>query len=228
MNPANCTNFFSKTHLNSCENGRLQRLYCDTVFVKLFRNCLVSLFVAACLRASGQDNAPAPIYHLQDFTGNWRLITNIDSTVTAMESAIHRDGNNVFSRVFILKPVVIKTGVTLGSQGDILNFISQYHPPPIPYTSPAKALETGEEKFNCLEFPEDLVTQAISNGISAQVIGIRFQGKLTGHACAGFPTADGGMLFFDSTPSAGKVSHAWPKISPKDTPANLLKALAED
>ena len=104
--------------------------------------------------------------------------------------------------------MVIKTGVTLGSQGDILNFISQYHPPPIPYTSPAKALETGEEKFNCLEFAEDLVTQAISNGISAQVIGIRFQGKLTGHACAGFPTADGGMLFFDSTPSAGKLSHA--------------------
>jgi peroxiredoxin Q/BCP len=25
----------------------------------------------------------------------------------------------------------------------------------------------------------------------------------------------------------GKVTHAWPKISPKDTPANLLKALAE-
>jgi peroxiredoxin Q/BCP len=25
----------------------------------------------------------------------------------------------------------------------------------------------------------------------------------------------------------GRVSHAWPKISPKDTPANLLKALAE-
>ena len=25
----------------------------------------------------------------------------------------------------------------------------------------------------------------------------------------------------------GKISHAWPKISPKDTPANLLKALAE-
>ncbi|HEY4376842.1 MAG TPA: thioredoxin-dependent thiol peroxidase [Acidimicrobiales bacterium] len=25
----------------------------------------------------------------------------------------------------------------------------------------------------------------------------------------------------------GKVSHAWPKISPKDTPANLLKALKE-
>ena len=25
----------------------------------------------------------------------------------------------------------------------------------------------------------------------------------------------------------GKVSHAWPKISPKDTPKNLLKALAE-
>ncbi len=26
----------------------------------------------------------------------------------------------------------------------------------------------------------------------------------------------------------GKVSHAWPKISPKDTPKKLLKALAED
>ena len=26
----------------------------------------------------------------------------------------------------------------------------------------------------------------------------------------------------------GKVSHAWPKISPKDTPTKLLKALAED
>jgi peroxiredoxin Q/BCP len=25
----------------------------------------------------------------------------------------------------------------------------------------------------------------------------------------------------------GRVSHAWPKISPKDTPSNLLKALAE-
>jgi peroxiredoxin Q/BCP len=25
----------------------------------------------------------------------------------------------------------------------------------------------------------------------------------------------------------GKISHAWPKISPKDTPTNLLKALAE-
>ena len=26
---------------------------------------------------------------------------------------------------------------------------------------------------------------------------------------------------------AGKVSHAWPKVSPKDTPLNLLAALAE-
>ena len=25
----------------------------------------------------------------------------------------------------------------------------------------------------------------------------------------------------------GKISHAWPKVSPKDTPKNLLKALAE-
>ena len=27
---------------------------------------------------------------------------------------------------------------------------------------------------------------------------------------------------------SGKISHAWPKISPKDTPKNLLKALAAD
>ena len=27
---------------------------------------------------------------------------------------------------------------------------------------------------------------------------------------------------------SGKISHAWPKISPKDTPKNLLKALAGD
>jgi len=27
--------------------------------------------------------------------------------------------------------------------------------------------------------------------------------------------------------AAGKISHAWPKISPKDTPTNLLAALAE-
>lgn len=26
----------------------------------------------------------------------------------------------------------------------------------------------------------------------------------------------------------GTISHAWPKVSPKDTPKNLLKALAED
>jgi len=25
----------------------------------------------------------------------------------------------------------------------------------------------------------------------------------------------------------GKISHAWPKISPKDTPTNLLRALSE-
>ena len=40
------------------------------------------------------------------------------------------------------------------------------------------------------------------------MIGIKFKGKLIGHACAGFPTAEGRTLYFDSTPSAGHVSRA--------------------
>ena len=161
--------------------------------------------LATRLYAGGQDEV-APIYHLQDFAGSWRLVTNIDSTVTATERAIERDGNEVFSRVYLLKPVVIKTGVALGTEAEIRDFISQYKPPHIPYTSPAMALETGTEKFNCLEFAEDIVAQALTNGISAEVIGIKLQGHLVGHACAGFPTVDGTTLYFDSTPGAGKFS----------------------
>ncbi len=177
--------------------------------VKLIRFCV--LILAACLRASGQDDlAPllTPVYHIRDFSSDWKLLTNIDSTITAMERSIHRDGNKVYSRVLVLKPVTVKAGVNLGTESTILHFISQYHPPHIAYTSPTKSMETGEAKFNCLEFAEDVVSQATSNGISAEVIGIKLQGKLVGHACAGFPTADGGMLYFDSTPGAGKFSHA--------------------
>ena len=192
--------------LNSCETGSLQRLYCRPVPLKLLRFCLLPLVLAACLRASGQD-ALVPLYHLWDFSGNWKLVTNIDSTVTAMEYGVHRDGNKVYSRVLVLKPVTVQAGVSLGTESTIANFISQYHPPHVAYTSPAKAAETGEQKFDCLEFAEDIVSQAVSNGISAEVIGIKLQGKLTGHACAGFPTADGQMLYFDSTPGAGKFSH---------------------
>jgi hypothetical protein len=175
------------------------------VFPKTFRFWLLFGLLAIRLSADGQ-NAVVPLYHLQDFTGPWRLVTNLDSTVTAMETAIHRDGNEVYSRVLALKPVIIKTGITPGTRAGIRNFIQQYTPPQIPYTSPAVAKETGTEKFNCLEFAEDIVSHASDDGISAEVIGIKLKGKMIGHACAGFPTADGDFLYFDSTPNAGKIS----------------------
>jgi TPR repeat protein len=177
----------------------------STVFLKLLRYWLLPWLLAVPFFADGQD-AAVSIYHLQDFVGNWQLVTNIDSTVTATERAIERDGNEVFSRVFSLKPVIVKVGVGLGTEAEVRHFINSYRPPHIPYTSPATALATGTEKFNCLEFAEDIVAQAITNGISAEVIGIKLAGRLVGHACAGFPTRDGGILYFDSTPSAGRFS----------------------
>ncbi len=172
----------------------------------MFRFWLLFGWLAIRLSAHGQD-ALTPLYHFRDFIGSWQLITNRDSTITAIETAIHRDGDQVYSRVLTLKPVVIKTGITRGTESDIRSFIEQYTPPPIPYTSPKVAKETGAEKFNCLEFAEDIVSQAGSNGISAEVIGIKLKGRRIGHACAGFPTADGDFLYFDSTPGAGKISH---------------------
>jgi len=177
----------------------------STLMLKLLQYWLLPGLLATRLYAGGQDEV-APLYHLQDFAGTWRLVTNIDSTVTATEKAIQRDGNEVYSRVFSLKPVVIKAGVSRGTEAEIRDFIGEYKPPHIPYTSPAMARETGTEKFNCLEFAEDLVAQAITNGISAEVIGIKLQDRLVGHACAGFPTVDGTTLYFDSTPGAGKFS----------------------
>jgi len=38
------------------------------------------------------------------------------------------------------------------------------------------------------------------------VIGITFKGEWAGHAVAGFPTAEGRTLYFDSTPGAGQIS----------------------
>jgi TPR repeat protein len=110
--------------------------------------------------------------------------------------------------VLLLKavPVEISGQPQRTTEADVRNFISHYRPPPVPYTSEKTAEETGREKFNCLEFAEDIVTQAESNGIPAEVIGIKFQGKLTGHACAGFPVAEGTTLYFDSTPGAGQIS----------------------
>ena len=92
------------------------------------------------------------------------------------------------------------------SEADVRNFIRQYRPPAIPYTSEATAEKTGREKFNCVEFAEDLVAQARARNIPAEVVGIMFEGKTTGHACAGFPTAEGSVLYFDSTPAAGEIS----------------------
>jgi hypothetical protein len=152
----------------------------------------------------------AELFSPDNFPGAWTLVTNADATITATESAIHRQGRVVYSRVLELQAVpaeipAINPGAA--TEADIRHFIADYRPPEIPYTSERMALMTGAEKFNCLEFAEDLVRQANNNGVPAQVIGILFQGKWTGHAVAGFPTAEGQTLYFDSTPAAGKISH---------------------
>jgi hypothetical protein len=146
------------------------------------------------------------VYHLEDFLGKWALATNQDATITATEAAIHRNGVEVFQRVLLLKPVASQPGPAKNTDADIRSFISGYRPPAMPYTSESMAKKTGQEKFNCLEFAEDIEAQAGSNGIPAEVIGIKFEGKLIGHACAGFLTAEGQMLYFDSTPGTGKIS----------------------
>jgi len=150
------------------------------------------------------DNAFDPL----SFPGPWTLCTNRDATVTATGTAILRRGDEVYQRVLLLKAVPLEAGgpSPKSSAAYIRNFIRHYQPPPIPYTSENTARKTGLEKFNCLEFAEDIVIQAESNGIPAEVIGIKFRGKLVGHACAGFPTTDGPTLYFDSTPGNGHVS----------------------
>ncbi len=153
----------------------------------------------------------AELFSPDNFPGTWTLVTNSDATITATESAIHRQGRVVYSRTLELQAVPAEIPAVnpgAATESDIRHFIAGYRPPEIPYTSERMALMTGAEKFNCLEFAEDLVKQANDNGIPAQVIGILFQGKWTGHAVAGFPTAEGQTLYFDSTPAAGKISHA--------------------
>jgi TPR repeat protein len=161
---------------------------------------------------SGKDFDP------QNFSGKWKLFTNQDGTLTATENATIRRGAEVYQRVLLLKAVPSEepSRGQRATEAEIRDFIRQYRPPAIPYTSEKAAKQTGGEKFNCLEFAEDIVAQANSNGIPAEVIGIKFEGKLTGHACAGFPTAEGQMLYFDSTPGAGQVSRraheAWVEL----------------
>jgi hypothetical protein len=151
------------------------------------------------------------IFNSENFPGAWTLTTNSDATIIATETAVHRQGREVYSRVLQLDAVeqeAARSDSNPATDSEVRSFIQSYRPPPIPYTSEATANRTGREKFNCLEFAEDIVKKATAANIPAQVIGIKFKGKIVGHAVAGFPTAEGGMLYFDSTPGAGQISHA--------------------
>ncbi len=175
--------------------------------MKKIQKIWLAILLVVVLRASAVLAAD-DTFDAQNFPGRWTFVTNLDATITATGGAVLRRGEEVFQRVLLLKavPVEISGQRQNATATEIKNFISHYRPPPIPYTSEKTAEETGREKFNCLEFAEDIVAQAQSNGIPAEVIGIKFEGKLVGHACAGFPTAEGAMLYFDSTPGAGQIS----------------------
>jgi len=175
-------------------------------------NSVIALLVvlAACPLVEMRAQT-AKVFDGGNYPGAWTLVTNQDSTITATEAAVHRRGAEVYSRTLLLETAGDQSSRTVAggaTEAEIRSFINDYHPPAIPYTSEATASRTGQEKFNCLEFAEDLVKTAQAKNIPAEVIGILFEGKLTGHAVAGFPTSDGRMLYFDSTPGAGRISHA--------------------
>jgi TPR repeat protein len=178
------------------------------LLMKFFWSNTSAGFLAAallCAVASGANFA----FDAANFPGQWKLVTNQDATIIATGSAVLRRGDEVYQRVLLLKSLPVETAgqSEKNTEVKVRNFISHYRPPPIPYTSVKTAIKTGAEKFNCLEFAEDIVIQAGSNGIPAEVIGIKFKDRIVGHACAGFPVSDGRTLYFDSTPSAGHVSH---------------------
>jgi hypothetical protein len=180
------------------------------LFVKI--NSYIALLVLMTGFSFAKTGAQTvKIFGAQDYPGAWTLVTNSDSTITATETAVHRQGTEVYSCVLQLNAVteeISRTDSGAATEADIRQFISGYRPPTIPYTSEAAAKKTGREKFTCMEFAEDLVKKANASNLPAQVIGIKFEGKLIGHAVAGFPTAEGGMLYFDSTPGAGQISRA--------------------
>jgi hypothetical protein len=179
------------------------------VLVKIIRYLRLTSLLAILLQA-GEALAGDNVFYPQLFPGHWTFVTNQDATITATGSAILRRGEEVYQQVLLLKAIPVEAAGRSGktTETEVRKFISHYRPPPIPYTSAKTAMKTGVEKFNCLEFAEDIVIQAESNAIPAEVIGIKFKGRLVGHACAGFPVSDGRMLYFDSTPSAGHISHA--------------------
>ncbi|HVU08753.1 MAG TPA: hypothetical protein VHG89_09445 [Verrucomicrobiae bacterium] len=196
--------------------------------------CIAALMLAAnCLRAELVSAERTQIFNQRNFPGSWTLTTNQDNTVTATENAIRRQSDEVFRRVLTLRqvssgqltdkqlseamttwplndfavtPELLNEMRHAAGETDIRNFIKQYRPPAIPYTSETAAKKTGAEKFECVEFAEDLVAQARAKGIPAEMVGILFDGQATGHACAGFPTTGGKVLYFDSTPGAGQIS----------------------
>jgi TPR repeat protein len=179
-------------------------------FVKI-KSCIALLVLMTGIPFAKADARTVEIFDAQNYPGAWTLVTNSDSTITATETAVHRQGAEVYSRVLQLKAVaeeISRADSGAATEADIRQFIRGYRPPAIPYTSAADAEKTGREQFTCLEFAEDLVKTANAGNIPAQVIGIKFEGELTGHAIAGFPTAEGGMLYFDSTPGADQISHA--------------------
>jgi hypothetical protein len=151
-----------------------------------------------------------PLFNPQNFPGTWTVTTNADGSIEARETAAHRQGDEAYSRILELKSIAMEIPAPdsgAAAEADVRQFIAEYRPPQTPYTTERVAKDSGREKFTCLEFAEDLVNKAKAAGIPAQVIGIRFQGKLFGHAIAGFPTAEGRMLYFDSTPGNGEISH---------------------
>jgi TPR repeat protein len=178
--------------------------------MKMYPGIALLAWLAVFPLAEADDQA-VKIFDAPDYPGAWTLATNPDLTITAAEAAVHREGAEVYSRVLRLETVareISRTNPPPAAATDIRQFIRGYRPPAIPYTSEAAADRTGSEKFNCLEFAEDLVKQAAMDDIPAQVVGVLFEGMATGHAVAGFPTAEGGMLYFDSTPGPGRISHS--------------------
>ena len=171
--------------------------------------CYLALLILSLslFPAKSQDT---PLFNPQNYPGEWNLTTNSDATITATETAVHRQGKEAYSRVLQLKAVPEEVPVPnpgAATEAEIRQFIAGYRPPVIPYTSERTAKDLNIEKFTCLEFAGDLVKKANDAGIPAQIIGVLFQGKWVGHAIAGFPTAEGGTLYFDSTPAAGQISH---------------------
>ena len=127
---------------------------------------LVVLATGVFVETSAQATT---IFDGENYPGVWTLVTNPDSTITATEAAVHRRGAEVYSRALLLETAATpfsRTDSGGASETEILNFINTYRPPAIPYTSEATANRTGREKFNCLEFAENLVKSAHAKNIS--------------------------------------------------------------